>query len=103
LASAGSGIAPSFRTNDTMSVAGGREISPLPQPHQQVIDLGGLGLGLDPSDLTESECTLLPLVVEYDAITAVSLLKRGHVPPQLGDASPMRLEYSYQALTKGLN
>ena len=52
----------------------------LPEPHQELIDLGGLGLRLRLGNPSDGEDGLLPLVSEEDSVTAVPLLDC-HVAP----------------------
>jgi hypothetical protein len=51
--------------------AGGQRDQPLREPHEQIIDLVGLGLG----DAANRESPLLPLVLEEDPVAAVMILE----------------------------
>ena len=84
-------------------VAAGRQREqPLREPHEQVIDLIGLGLGLGLGDAANGENPLLPLVLEEDAVAAVPVLKGCHVACLSVNATPMPRGGSYQVLTNGL-
>ena len=83
-------------------VAAGRQRDqPLAEPHEQIIDLVGLGLRLGLGDPAEREGALLPLVSKKIAVAAVPLLERCHVACLSGNATPMRRGGSYQILTNG--
>src|SRR5665213_334888 len=52
------------------------------QPEQEIIDDGGFLFRLVLGNFAQSETLLFSVVTENDAITAVAVLKRGHVPLQ---------------------
>ncbi len=51
---------------------------PLREPHQQVFDLGGLGLRRLGGDAAQGDEVLLATVAENETLAAVSLLEAGH-------------------------
>jgi hypothetical protein len=59
--------------------AAGRQFDqPLLEPHQQVFNLGGLGVGLLMRDLAHRDEVLLAVVAEDGSEASVPLLERGH-------------------------
>jgi hypothetical protein len=62
----------------TMSVPSGRTINFLLQPHEQVIDTPGLGLGFALLDFANGKSVQFAVVAEQNSLAAVSLLQRCH-------------------------
>jgi hypothetical protein len=76
-------------------VHAGRQLDqPLPEPQQEVIDLGGFRLGLLPGDFPQREGLLLAPEPEENAITAATFLKFGHCCGS--NATAMLLPICYQ-------
>jgi hypothetical protein len=48
------------------------------EPHQQVIDLCGFGLGFVLGDFAKSQGSLFAVVAEENAVAAATLLDSGH-------------------------
>jgi hypothetical protein len=62
--------------------AGRQFDEPLLEAEQQVLDLGGLGLGLAPGDLADGDEVLPAVMAEDEPVDAVPFLEAGHGCPQ---------------------
>ena len=94
---------PSCRTNATMSTPGGSAISPCDEPHEQVVDLVGLGLRLGLGDAAEGEDALLAAGRRRRSrVAAVPFLMRGHVARLSRQCHPNATGRPYQFLTRAV-
>jgi len=65
-----SGGLPSCCTKSTIPTPSGRAIALL-EPHQEIVNLGRLGLRIDVGDAAEDEDELLPLMPEHHPMTSI--------------------------------
>jgi hypothetical protein len=83
------------------TIAPGQHQQPLLQPHEQVIDLPGFGLGFVLPDFTNGKAVQFAVVAEQNSVAAVSLLQRCH-DAALRSITPTSGKPLYQNFTKRL-